>query len=160
MKKIQLTDLLIFIVSAELVGAAAALFVGDFSLLYETVQKPPLSPPAWLFPVVWTILYALMGISAYIVYSSGSDGKERKTALGIYTIQLAVNFIWTLVYFKAGSLLGGAGVILVLLALIVLMIILFGKVSKLAAVLNIPYLLWAIFASYLNIAAVIINLFK
>ena len=81
MKKFSLTDLLIFIVSTELVGAFSALISGDFNSIYTEIIKPPLSPPAWLFPVVWAVLYAIMGISAYMIYRSNnhlSRSEERR----------------------------------------------------------------------------------
>ena len=70
MKNFRLTDLLIFVVTAELVGALSALFSGNFSDFYSEVIRPPLSPPSWLFPVVWAILYALMGVSAYMIWNN------------------------------------------------------------------------------------------
>ena len=97
MKKINRTDLLIFIVSAELAGAVSALLSGGFGSFYAELTKPPFSPPGWIFPVVWAVLYALMGISAYIVYSS--ESYSRKTALGVYIAQLAVNFSWSIIFF-------------------------------------------------------------
>lgn len=155
MKKFSLTDLLIFIVSTELVGAFSALISGDFNSIYTEIIKPPLSPPAWLFPVVWAVLYAIMGISAYMIYRSNNHLSEK--AFKIYIIQLAVNFSWSIIFFKF-RLMTVAAVVAVLLALLVgLMIYMFGKIKKSAGLINIPYLLWSIFASYLAIGTAILN---
>ena len=100
MKKFKLTDLLIFVVTAELVGALSALLAGDFTSFYAEVIRPPLSPPAWLFPVVWAILYALMGISAYMIWNNRKNELRRSSALKLYYIQLAVNFSWSIIFFR------------------------------------------------------------
>ena len=139
------------IASAELVGALSALITGDFDSFFDRYASPPLMPHSWLFPVVWAVLYALMGISAYLIYFSDSSADKR--ALWLYAAQLAVNFSWSIVFFKYEKLWAGAAVIV----LVVLMITVFKKISPTAARLNIPYQLWLIFAAYLNIATAIIN---
>lgn len=149
--KIKYTELLIFIVSAELVGALSAMITEDFDSFFDRYASPPLMPHSWLFPVVWAVLYALMGISAYLIYFS--HGSADKRALWLYAAQLAVNFSWSIVFFKYEKLWAGGG----LIVLVVLMITVFKKISPTAARLNIPYLLWLIFAAYLNIATAIIN---
>lgn len=154
--KIKYTELFIFIVSAELVGALSALITGDFAGFFDRYASPLLMPLAWLFPVVWAVLYALMGISAYLIYFyDGSADKKR--ALWIYAAQLAVNFSWSIVFFKYEKLWAGATVIILLIVLVMLMITAFKKISPTAAWLNVPYLLWLIFAAYLNIATAVIN---
>lgn len=157
MKKHSIVDLLIYIVSAEAVGALSALFSGGFGDFYTKYEKPPLLPPAWLFPVVWTVLYALMGISAYLIKSSGGDEYSVSRALKLYWIQLAVNFSWSIVFFRFEALWAAVAVILVLLALIIAMISSFKKIRPLTAYINIPYLIWVAFASYLTIAIAVIN---
>ncbi len=155
MKKINRTDLLIFIVSAELAGAVSALLSGGFGSFYAELTKPPFSPPGWIFPVVWAVLYALMGISAYIVYSS--ESYSRKTALGVYIAQLAVNFSWSIIFFRF-KLLNAAAVTAVMLAILVgIMIYCFGRIRKSAGLINIPYLLWSVYASYLAIGTALLN---
>lgn len=155
MKKFSLTDLLIFIVSTELAGAFSALLSGDFSSFYTEITRPPLSPPAWVFPIVWAVLYALMGISAYIIYRS--NNYKYKNALKIYIIQLAVNFSWSIIFFRF-RLLNFAAVIAVLLALLAgIMIYMFLKIKKSAGLINIPYLIWSIFAAYLAIGTAVLN---
>ena len=157
MKKHSIADIIIFIVSAELVGAVSALLSGGFGDFYDEFTPPPLLPPAWLFPVVWTILYALMGFSAYLIYSSEAGKSEKTKALTIYWVQLAVNFLWSIVFFRFENIWAVFTVILILLALIIGMIKSFNKISPLAAVINVPYLLWVSFAAYLNLATAIIN---
>ena len=98
MKTKKVTELLIFIVATELVGALSGLLAGNSFSFYKELTKPPLSPPGWLFPVMWAILYALMGISAFMIYTS--DAKERCKALVIYGTQLFVNFMWSIVFFR------------------------------------------------------------
>ena len=111
--KIKYTELLIFIVSAELVGALSALITGDFDSFFDRYASPPLMPHSWLFPVVWAVLYALMGISAYLIYFS--HGSADKRALWLYAAQLAVNFSWSIVFFKYEKLWAGAAVIILLI---------------------------------------------
>lgn len=155
MKKINVSDMLIYVISAELVGAVSALFAGGFSDFFAKYAKPPLLPPGWLFPVVWVILYAVMGYSAYLIHSAKSS--DRKSALAIYWAQLFVNFWWSIVFFRFEALWVSVGVIALLWVLISVMISRFNKISPLAARLNIPYLIWVSFAAYLNIATAVIN---
>lgn len=157
MKKCKISDLLIFILSAELAGVLSSLFSGNFGDIYSTLEKPPLSPPGIVFPIVWTILYALMGISACIVYSSYAEQKQKQSALRIYWIQLIVNFFWSIVFFRFMALWTSVIVILALLVLIIVMIVKFFRIERAAAYINIPYLAWVAFAAYLNIATAIIN---
>lgn len=152
MKKFNLTDLLIFVVSAELIGALSALFAGNFKSFYSEIIQPPLSPPAIVFPVVWAILYALMGISAYLVSTSG-----KPYTLKIYNIQLAVNFLWSIVFFRFRLLKLSAIMAVILLILVGIMMMQFCRIRKISAGLNIPYLIWSAFATYLAIAICIIN---
>ena len=119
---------------------------GTFS---ETVIQPPLSPPAWLFPVVWSILYVLMGISGARI-SLAPDSPQKKQGLNLYIIQLVLNFFWSLIFFNAQAY-GLAMLWLVLLwILVAAMILTFRKTDSPAAWLQIPYLLWLTFAAYLN----------
>lgn len=155
MKKFNKTELLIYIVSTELVGVLSAILSGGFKDFFNEYTKPPLLPPSWLFPTVWVILYAIMGFSAYLVHDTDSDIKKK--ALTIYWGQLVFNFLWSIVFFRFEALKLAVGVIVILLVLIIAMIMNFRKVNKLSANLNIPYMLWVIFATYLNIATVLVN---
>lgn len=154
MKKNKLTDILIYVVSAELAGALSALLSGGFSDFFDKYARPPLQPPMWVFPVVWTILYAVMGYSAYRISKSG---EAAKGALAVYWIQLGVNFLWSIVFFRFEALWAAFAVIILLLVLIIVMILMFRKLDPIAALINIPYLLWVTFASYLNFMTAFIN---
>ena len=122
----------------------------EATMLYsETILKPAFSPPAIVFPIVWTVLYALMGIGAARVWNA-PESQDRRRALNAFIIQLVVNFFWSLIFFNAQAF-GFALVWLVLLWVLVLLMILgFRKVDKAAALLQIPYFLWVTFAIYLN----------
>ena len=156
MKKIKVWDLLIFVVTAELGGAVSSVLSGGgFAEYYGSLIKPPLSPPGWVFPVVWAVLYALMGISAYLIYDSGSPDKQQ--ALTVYGVQLIANMLWTPVFFGIRSFVGAAIVVCVMLVLVARMIAVFYKTDKRAAYLNIPYLAWTLFAAYLTFGTLLLN---
>jgi tryptophan-rich sensory protein len=122
----------------------------------QNVQQPPLSPPAILFPIVWTILYALMGIGAARV-SLTAQSVERSRGLNLFITQLVVNFFWSLIFFNAKAY-GFAFLWLILLWILVLwMISVFRKTDPLAAYLQIPYLIWLTFAAYLNYGVWMLN---
>lgn len=159
MKNIKWTELLIFIIGTELVGALSSLFSGNFSTFYNELARPPLSPPGFIFPIVWTILYALMGISAYLIFVSDSDTDigEKKNALFLYSIQLFVNFMWSIVFFRFENIAAAAVVLILLIILVIIMILRFKKIEPLAGYINIPYLIWILFALYLNIGFLILN---
>ena len=139
-----------WIILAEAVGALSGWLTRDGMKAYtETVAQPPLSPPSWLFPIVWTILYALMGIGAARI-SLAPKSKERSLGLNLFVSQLIVNFFWSPIFFNAQAF-GTALLWLILLWLLVLaMILVFRKVDKPAGNIQIPYLLWLTFAAYLN----------
>lgn len=130
------------------VGGAASLLSNNGMETFMSVNQPPLSPPAWLFPVVWTILYTLMGISSYLILTSEEDNIRRAGML--YGYQLVVNFLWPTFFFNFQWYLFSFLWLLLLIGLVIAMIREFYKISKPAAYLNIPYLLWLLFAAYLN----------
>lgn len=136
------------------VGSMSALLSGNMSS-YTTLNKPPLSPPGFVFPITWTILYILMGISSYIVYSSSSPNKSK--ALLLYVIQLVFNFFWSIIFFRYSLYLIAFIWIIALICMIAIMIRQFYFVSHIAAYLQIPYLLWCLFAAYLNFFIFILN---
>ncbi len=146
------------------VSVAIALAVGGISSVltnmgmenYKGAQKPSLTPPDIVFPIVWTILFILMGISAARVYKA-PVGKGRSQALSVYAVQLAVNFLWSIVFFNLSAYGTAFSVIILLWLLILLMIVLFSKIDKTAACLQIPYLLWVSFAAYLNYMIWVLN---
>lgn len=155
MKKFSIIDLLIFIVATELVGAFSALISGNFRDFYSEITQPPLSPPALVFPIVWAVLYALMGISAYMIFVNRNS--IRKNALIVWAIQLVVNFSWSIIFFRFRLLTLAAIVSVILVLLVGIMAYMFAKIKKSAGIINIPYLLWSIFASYLAIGIAVLN---
>lgn len=119
---------------------------------YASLEKPPFNPPNWVFGPVWTTLYALMGISAFLVWRKGIRNRQVKIAIGIFAVQLVLNVLWSVTFFGLQMLLGGLVVILILWVAILLSIITFFRISKTGAVLLIPYILWVSFATLLNLS--------
>lgn len=155
MYSIKIKPLLVSLLISLGVGAIAGFLTSNSREIYQSLNLPALSPPGVVFPIVWTILYTLMGISAYLIYTSSSPGKDR--ALNIYALQLALNFIWPLLFFGAQQYLLSFIWILILWVAIIAMIAVFYKVSPAAAYLQIPYLLWVTFAAYLNLSVFLLN---
>jgi len=154
----KLKPYVISVITALLVGGISALLTSGSMDIYDTVQTPPLSPPAIIFPIVWTILFTLMGIGSAIVYVKGKEEDiDISSALGIYLLQLAVNFFWSIIFFNMRAFLFAFIWILLLWILIIVMIKRFYEISPLAAYLQIPYLLWVTFAAYLILAIYILN---
>jgi len=154
---IKLKPLLINLFIPLAVGGLSALLTMDSMETFSSLNQPPLSPPGWLFPVVWTILYTLMGIAAYLVYTSNKPKKQINTALIVYGIQLFFNFFWSIIFFNRADYLFAFVWLVILWALILANIILFYRISKPAGILLIPYLLWVTFAGYLNFAIYLLN---
>ena len=153
--KIRWKSLIINLIIPLAVGGLSAFLIRNSMEIYSQIQKPFLAPPPILFPIVWTILFLLMGVSTYIL--SASPGKETDNALVIYGLQLAVNFIWPLVFFIGQMYWLALAVIVILWILILAMIYSFHKISPLAGYLQIPYLLWVTLATYLNLMIAILN---
>ena len=148
----------ISVVIALAVGGISALLTMNNMDLYSKIEQPALAPPPWLFPVVWTILYVLMGIGAALVYNRKDfKPEETRNALIIYAINLALNFFWSIIFFNLEAYLFAFIWLVALWIVIIAMIISFRKVSPVAAYLQIPYLLWVTFAGYLNLAIYILN---
>ena len=149
-----------YIISALIalaVGGLSALLSMDTMAAYDTaVVKPALTPPGWVFGVVWPILYALMGISAARIWLS-KDSEAKSKGLNLYVAQLIVNFFWSLIFFNAQAFGFAFFWLLLLWALVLLMILQFSKVDKKAALLQIPYLVWLTFAAYLSLGVWILN---
>ena len=137
------------------VGGLSAALTGDKMEEYTKLVQPPLAPPSWLFPVVWTALFILMGISAAIIWKS--DSPERSDSLFIYGTQLVVNFLWTIFYFSFNARLLAFCWLIFLFLLVLLMTVRFFRLSPAAAKLQIPYIAWLVFAGYLNLATYILN---
>ena len=154
MKPQNRSSLIIAILIPLAVGSFSALISGNMSL-YSTINKPAFSPPSIVFPIVWTILYVLMGISSYIIYSS--DSADKTKALKIYALQLFFNFCWSILFFRYQLYLFSFLWLVILIVLICIMIKDFYKINPAAAYLQIPYLLWCIVAAYLNFSIYTMN---
>ncbi|MBR4111318.1 MAG: tryptophan-rich sensory protein [Clostridia bacterium] len=147
--KIYVKSILIPLILGAIVSFITYQFID-----YNSLEQPPLSPPSFLFPVVWTILYTLMGVSYGILKSNGLVTLEIKL---IYYLQLAVNLLWPIAFFVLEWRLFAFIWLLLLIILIVIMIIKFYNQNKLAGLLQIPYLVWCIFAAYLNFGVYYLN---
>lgn len=154
--KFQWKKLIICLAIPLAVGGLAALFSGGMDS-YQVLNQPPLSPPGWIFPIVWTILYLLMGYASYRVLTSGADRMEIKKALTFYGIQLALNFLWPILFFGFGWYWAAFVLLLALWACIYMTMYLFGQIDDTAENLLIPYLLWVTFAGYLNLGVALLN---
>jgi len=156
MKKIDWYQLLTIILITELVGVLGSLLSGNTGEIYTSLIKPPLSPPGWLFGVIWPVLYLLMSIAAYIIYQTPQT-LDRKKATTFYWIQLFVNFLWPIVFFRFEWYWIAVVIIILLDILVSITTLWFYKINKSAGYLMIPYLIWILFATYLNIGIAVLN---
>ena len=152
---IKWKELLIAIAIPLSIGLLSGLISKDSMITFDLLNKPIFSPPGWLFPVVWTILYILMGISSYLIYISSNPNKT--IALTLYSLQLFFNFFWSILFFNFNLYIISFVWIVILWILIIMTIISFYSIDKNAAYLLVPYLLWVTFASYLNYAIALLN---
>ncbi len=137
-------------------GGAIVAFLNRNSMeMYSSIKQPTLAPPATLFPIVWTILYILLGISAYMIYESKSPYKNK--ALIVYGAQLFLNFIWPFIFFGMNMFLFAFIILMLLWALALWMTVLFYQIKPIAAYIQSPYILWLTFAAYLNLSVYLLN---
>ncbi len=143
------------------VGLIASALTGDAMTSFGELNQPPLAPPAWLFPVAWTILYILMGVASYLIYRLKPRTKKekmlRKAELIVYFVQLVFNFFWTLFFFKWEFRFFAFGWLIVMWAMILALIVMAFRNQKAAAWCLVPYILWCTFAAYLNIMIAVLN---
>ena len=159
MKLSNLAKLIVSLGVPTLVGLAGALFTTPDSLgnWYANLNKPSFNPPNWIFGPVWTTLYIMMGISAYLVWRKGLDSKPIRIVLVCFIVQLILNAIWTPLFFGLHSPLLGLIDIILLLNAIIVTVYAFSKISRPAALLLIPYLAWVSFATVLNASIYLLN---
>ncbi len=138
------------------VGGLSALLSGGMDS-YGMLNMPPLSPPGWVFPIVWTLLYLLMGYASYRIWNSDAEQGTKRRALVLYVLQLLANFIWPLLFFGAMLRLAALIWLVVLWILIFLTIRSFSAIDERAGDLLLPYILWVTFAFYLNLGAWLLN---
>ncbi len=134
-------------------GILSALLTGGSMRQYADMYKPPLAPPGWVFPVVWTILYILMGIASWMIFES--QGADKRLALSLYGNQLLLNIVWPLLFFELEMYFFAFAWLLLLWLMIYLTIRQFALIRRKAAQLMLPYLAWVTFAAYLNLAIAI-----
>ncbi len=153
----DLLTVLAFVLGINAVGAAPALLGGPESAWFQALEQPWFYPPGWLFGVVWTALFTLMGVAVYLVYRQGIANRPVKVALGLFGLQMIVNVSWTPVFFTAQE--PGYALVIVgtLVVLVAVTIVAFARVDRRAAALLIPYLLWGAFATMLNYAIWTLN---
>lgn len=130
------------------IGGLSAFFTMNSMDIYQNINRPKLAPPGYIFPIVWTILYALMGISSYLIHRSNHKNKE--TALIIYYFQLLINFSWPIFFFNYQNFLLALAILFILNILVIILIKVTYSINNLASYLLIPYLIWILFALYLN----------
>lgn len=149
--------LVLLIVAIELGGLVSGLLAGGSGEKYANIIKPDFAPPGWIFPVVWILLYFLMAVAIYRIIQWGSYGKQTSKAVFYFTLQLALNYLWSILFFRF-ELYGIAFIeLLVLLIFIILTTIEFAKIDKRAALLMVPYILWVSFAGILNFLIWLMN---
>ncbi|KPL05051.1 MAG: TspO protein [candidate division Zixibacteria bacterium SM1_73] len=148
---IEILKLVISIVVCQLAGVIGSIFTTPaIATWYATLKKPSFTPPNWLFSPVWITLFVLMGIAAFLVWNKGLHDKGVKIALSVFIVQLILNALWSVMFFGLKSPLAGLIDIVVLWIAILLTISYFFKVSNMAGILLIPYILWVTFAAVLN----------
>ena len=155
--KIKWKPLLLALALPLAVGGFSAFLTRDGMRAFASLKQPPLSPPAWLFPVVWTLLYLSMGLASYLVWVSGVSDRRRDRALTVYGLSLAANFLWPILFFTVQAWLAAFLLLLLLWALVGIAALLFGAITPRAGKLLLPYLAWLTFAAYLNLGVWLLN---
>lgn len=154
-KKVKLVSSIILCELVAIIGSAVTL--PSIKTWYITLNKPEFNPPNWIFGPVWTVLFLLMGISLYLIWSNGTKTKKVREALYYFSAQLLLNFLWSLFFFGMHNPLLAFFDIILLWFAILFTILKFQEISKLAAYLLYPYLFWVSFATLLNFAVVVLN---
>lgn len=158
MKRINIGALIIALLIPLLVGALSAAISAKGMNDYGTMSKPPLSPPAWAFPVAWTILYIMMGLASYCVFVSESGFGNKTLALLLYCVQLGMNFMWSIIFFNANEYLLAFAWLIVMWCIVIFCAVRFWNISRMATYLFVPYIAWLTFAAYLNLGTYIISI--
>lgn len=150
----------IFIISLLLplgIGMLSAALSSKGMAAYGNMNKPPFSPPAWLFPIAWTILYLMMGLASYFVLASEASHRSKTIAIVIYGIQLVMNFMWSFIFFNRHQYFPAFLWLLQIWLFVLICIFLFYRIRKIAGWLMVPYGIWLTFAAYLNLGAWILQ---
>ena len=155
--KINFKTLLIFLAIPLVIGGLSALLTMGSMEYFSLLEKPPLSPPGGLFPIVWTVLFVLMGIASYLVIESDVESYAKVNAMKVYFLQLAFNFLWSIFFFNLELYAFSFIWLLTLLFLIVLTTVRFWRIDRRAGILMLPYIAWVTFAAYLNLGIALLN---
>lgn len=156
-KRIRPFGLICSIAFPLALGGLSAILTSGSMRHYASMNKPALSPPGWLFPVVWTVLYIMMGIASYLVSTEEEDSTVKQRALIVYAAQLLLNFSWSILFFRFSLYLPAFVWLIVMWLMIILCAFDFYRINRTAGVLMMPYILWTTFAAYLNLAAFLLN---
>ena len=161
-KKITVIKLIVAILIPLAIGMLSSFITKDAMMSFNAMKKPPLAPPGILFPIAWTILYILMGISSYIIYAYDAQNDTsslnlKNKCLSLYAIQLVFNFFWSIIFFKFRLYIFAFAWLVILWILVFKLMKESKKISRVASYLLIPYLAWMAFAAYLNISIIILN---
>lgn len=161
-KKINVIKLIVAIAIPLAIGLLSSFITKDAMMSFNAMKKPPLAPPGILFPIVWSILYVLMGISSYLIHEFDDKNDTAKLKLKnecftLYVIQLIFNFFWSILFFKLKLYYFALVWLVILWILVFALIIKSKKINKIASYLLIPYILWMTFAAYLNIMIALLN---
>lgn len=158
MKKKRLGIMIIAILIPVAVGLFSAFLTGNDMKIYENMNHPFLAPPGWVFPVAWTVLYVVMGLASYLVYTSDAEGEVKRKALTLYACQLIMNFFWSTLFFTYARLWISFIWIMVMWGLILICAIRFYRINSAAGLMMGVLLLWTTFAAYLNLACCIMSI--
>ncbi len=149
-------SIIIFLAVTIAVGLLASYLIMDYTDRYLILQKPEAAPPKWIFPVAWSILYILMGIAGGLAYcTAGND--QKKNVIILYGLQLFVNFLWPVFFFRAGNIMLAFYALLFLWVIVLANILLYAKINRYSAYLFAPYIIWVSFAAYLNYSIYLLN---
>ena len=157
MKKMSVGILILAMFVPLLIGAVSASLSAKGMVGYGEMAKPPLSPPAWLFSVAWTVLYLMMGLASYFIIVSEQNTRYKAIALIAYAVQLVMNFVWSIIFFNREAYLFAFVWLIVMWLIVIFCTVRFYSISKVASYLFIPYVVWLTFAAYLNMGAYILS---
>jgi len=158
MKPRDIWKLVVSIIACQCAGIIGSIFTrGAIPTWYATLEKPAFNPPNWLFAPVWTLLYIMMGIAAFLVWRKGWENRQVRIALIVFLVQLVLNALWSVVFFGLESPLYGLIVIAALWVAILFTVLKFYRISSAASVLLWPYMLWVTFAAVLNVSIWLLN---
>ena len=157
-QKVQVVALITALIIPLLVGGFSALLTAEDMKIYETMNHPPLAPPGWVFPIAWTLLYAMMGLASYMIYISDAEPERKRKALWLYAAQLAMNLFWSTLFFTYSRYLISLIWLLAMWGLILIAAIRFYRIKRAAGLMMGVLFLWTTFAAYLNLACYVMSI--